>query len=88
MRPHVDLAVQSRRQTKHQTAGKGFVRCFTALQAEGQVVFYGFPEGSLQFLNGSSLERDDVFEIEHLAVKETSLVIELDATLYSLYGSA
>src|SRR5215216_207219 len=66
---HVNLAMQTRRWTKHQTPRKRLLRLLASLLAELQVVVYRVPKRPLQLFHALALERDHITHVQYLAVK-------------------
>lgn len=69
-------------------------QCLAAFLVELQVIVHRIPKRSLQFLDAHALERDDVAEVDYLAVEQPGLIVELDVPRitfvlqHALYPSA
>src|ERR1035437_2570141 len=65
--------------TQDEFSGKRTFRVLTSLFAEGKVLLHGVGKLPLELSNGSTLEIDNVADVDHSAVKTVVLLVCLDA---------
>src|ERR1700689_388590 len=70
--------MQFRLSADHELSGERFLRLLAARRAKRQVILNRRGEGSFQFVHGLSLERDDIAQIDDLAMKQSGILAEFD----------
>src|SRR4051794_29389004 len=71
--------MQLRRYPHREIPGKGSLRFFASSPAPLDVVSDGIGESKLQFIERPALESQHIARVDHLAVKQPDILVELDA---------